>query len=48
MHRWKYNSRRCNGKSHYLGQFDTAKEAAKAYDAASLNLHGEYGYRNFS
>lgn len=39
---------RRNGKSHYLGQFNTAEEAAKAYDAASLELHGKYGYRNFS
>ncbi|MEV9824046.1 AP2 domain-containing protein [Escherichia coli] len=35
-------------KSHYLGQFNTAEEAAKAYDAASLELHGKYGHRNFS
>ncbi|EEX2868914.1 endonuclease [Escherichia coli] len=39
---------RCNGKSHYLGQFNTAEEAAKAYNAASLELHGKYGHRNFS
>ncbi|MEW0783223.1 endonuclease, partial [Escherichia coli] len=29
-----------------MGQFNTAEEAAKAYDAASLELHGKYGHRN--
>jgi hypothetical protein len=36
------------GVYEYLGRFDTPKEAAEAYDAASVRLHGEYGIRNFS
>lgn len=36
-----------NGKRPSLGYFDTAIEAAKAYDTASYKLHGEFGFRNF-
>lgn len=36
-----------NGKTNVcIGRFSTAKEAAVAYNAASLKIHGEFGYRN--
>jgi D-serine dehydratase len=35
-------------KQIYLGYFATAKEAAEAYDAASLKYHGEFGRTNKS
>ena len=31
-----------DGKHHYLGRFKTAEEAAEAYRAASIKLHGEF------
>lgn len=31
----------------YLGSFKSEVEAAHAYDIASLEMHGEYGHRNF-
>lgn len=36
-----------NGKAKYLGVFNTAIEAAKAFDRAALNLHGEFATLNF-
>lgn len=34
------------GRREYLGYYDDELDAARAYDAASLRLHGEYGYLN--
>ena len=36
----------CNGKRTYLGRFSTGYQAAKAYDAAALILHGEFAKTN--
>lgn len=35
-----------NGKVHYLGTFETAKAAAKAYDIKALCLHSEFANLN--
>jgi len=36
-----------DGKKHYLGMFEEEEDAAKAYDKASISLHGKHGYLNF-
>jgi hypothetical protein len=36
-----------NGKAHRLGHYLTAAEAARAYDAAARELHGEFATVNF-
>jgi hypothetical protein len=44
----KWQARVCfNFKRHYLGLFNTAEEAAKAYDEKAKELHGEFARLNF-
>lgn len=37
---------KCDGEITYLGVYSSPKEAAKAYDTAALQLHGEFAKTN--
>jgi hypothetical protein len=44
--RWR-SKIKCNGRTFSVGYFATETEAARAYDAKALALHGEYARLNF-
>jgi hypothetical protein len=35
-----------NGKSHYIGSYDTPEDAAIAYNQKAIELHGEFAFLN--
>ncbi len=44
--KWRASARR-DGKVVHFGRFDTEEDAARAYDAAALEHHGEFASLNF-
>lgn len=45
--RWQAQIKRPQTSNRYLGQFLNEEDAARAYDAALIALHGEYARPNF-
>ena len=45
---WRAQIKPIGEKPLYLGKFETEVEAAKAYDAAAIRLHGEFARPNFA
>lgn len=43
---WRASIRNADGRRIHIGQFATERDAALAYDIASILLHREYGKRN--